>query len=124
MEFAIMAQSAHDAAVIARDMPRVKHHMKEAITSISELTYDEYRELKAECDANPYFKCTSSQEQRSFMDQLLPFIKPMPEKEIKREGKRNSAAFRRSKEREYLESMSSDIQMFWAYGQQLFVLEY
>lgn len=64
IEFAIRAESAKEAARIAREMPRVKHDHKDAIQSVLEITWEEYITLRQQNDADPYLQCKSVQEQR------------------------------------------------------------
>ena len=62
--FAIIAESAKEAARIAREMPRVKHDHKDAIQSVLEISQEEYIALRQQNDSDPYLQCKSVQEQR------------------------------------------------------------
>ena len=42
IDFAVSAKSAKEAAGIARNIPRVKHHWKNAIEEVREVTPEEY----------------------------------------------------------------------------------
>ena len=64
LTFAIRAESAKEAARIAREMPRVKHDHKDAIQSVLEISRGEYIALRQQNDADPYLQCKSVQEQR------------------------------------------------------------
>lgn len=64
MTFAIIAESAKEAARIAREMPRVKHDHKDAIQSVLEISREEYIALRQQNDADPYLHCRNVQEQR------------------------------------------------------------
>lgn len=64
MTFAIRAESAKEAAEIVRGMPRVKHHHKDAIRSVLEITQEEYITLRQQNAVDPYLQCKSVQEQR------------------------------------------------------------
>ena len=63
-DFFIVANSRREAAAIVRWMPRVKHHKKDAIFFVEEITFSEYREGRAIQEKNPYFKTTNSSEQK------------------------------------------------------------
>ena len=66
--FAIRARSAAEAASIARRMPRVKHHHKDAIKNVQEIDKNRYIAIIKENQQDPYFHCHSIQEQRSYME--------------------------------------------------------
>lgn len=68
ISFEVAANSAQEAAAIARWIPRVKHHHKDAILSVDEITKEEYIELKETNDSDPYLKACSKQEQNLFID--------------------------------------------------------
>ncbi len=69
-ELAVRAQSAKEAALIARNTPRVKHHNKFAVLSVELISLEEYRALKQKNRQDPYFHCHSVQDQR----ELLPDV--------------------------------------------------
>lgn len=62
--FAVMAETGKEAAAIVRNMPRVKHHHKDAIRSVEEISFDVFYALKANFRNDPYFHCHNIQEQR------------------------------------------------------------
>lgn len=65
IDFAVKARSKSEAATIAKYLPRVKHHHKDAILSVEEITYDEYVML---CNINyqdDYLACGNIQNQRA-----------------------------------------------------------
>lgn len=63
IKFAISAESAKEAAEIARQIARVKHHHKNAIKEVIEITVDEFLKLKAINDADPYLHAKNHREQ-------------------------------------------------------------
>ena len=65
--FAVMAATGKEAAAIVRDMPRVKHHHKDAIRSVEEISFDMFYELKEINKNDPYFQCRTIQEQRGIV---------------------------------------------------------
>ena len=63
-KFPTKALSASKAANRTRKFGRVKHHWKDAIISVRECTYEEYREQVLANNNDPYFHATCIQEQR------------------------------------------------------------
>lgn len=63
-EFAIKAKDGKEAAKVVRNIPRVKHHKKDAILNVVEITESEYEMIMLANSNDPYFKCTCIQEQR------------------------------------------------------------
>ena len=63
IKFAICAESAKEAAAIARQIARVKHHHKNAIKEVVEITVDEFCKLKAINDTDPYLHAKNHREQ-------------------------------------------------------------
>ena len=64
IDFPVMADSAKEAAARARQLPRVKHHHKDAILSVTEVSYSDYTD---QCNVNrydPYLQCRNIQDQR------------------------------------------------------------
>lgn len=64
--FFIRAESGSEAAAIARWIPRVKHHHKDAILSVEKTGYAEFKAGQTISHDNPYFNCHSRQEQGLF----------------------------------------------------------
>ena len=63
--FYVYAEDGREAADIVRWKPRVKHHDKEAIRSVKEITHEEYLVgLKSHYD-DPFFRSHSKQEQNA-----------------------------------------------------------
>ena len=93
IEFAIRAESAKEAARIARDMPRVKHNHKDAIQSVREISREEYIVLRQRNDSDPYLNCKSIQEQRlneAIYDRL---VEEDQEEERNREGRADTVYY-------------------------------
>ena len=63
IKFAICAETAKEAAAIARQIARVKHHHKNAIKEVVEITVDEFCKLKAINDIDPYLHAKNHREQ-------------------------------------------------------------
>ena len=82
--------------------------MKDAISSASEITEDEYLVLRDKNDKNAYLKCTSIQEQRMLCGDMSSLIHKIDEPRVVEKPNRGLVGFRRQKEREYLESLFED----------------
>ena len=63
IKFAICAESAKEAAAKARQIARVKHHHKNTIKEVVEITVDEFCKLKAINDTDPYLHAKNHREQ-------------------------------------------------------------
>ncbi len=62
--FYIRAESGKEAAKKARELPRVKHHHKDAIREVVEICFEDYLSGMQLNDSDMYFKSTSPKEQR------------------------------------------------------------
>lgn len=62
--FAIKASSGKEAAAIARQIPRVKHHHKDAIRYVIKIDKYRYEEIRMMNGIDPYLHCSNVQEQR------------------------------------------------------------
>lgn len=77
IELPIVAETAKEAALIARMAGRVKHHNKRAIENVRTISYLEYCDICSQNSRNPYFRAKNAQEQRlnccaeSLLDQVL-----------------------------------------------------
>lgn len=69
IDFPVAAENGKEAAKKARSIPRVKHHQKDAIINVKEVSYDEYIERFKINDNDEYLKCSNRQEQN-----LIPNI--------------------------------------------------
>ncbi len=63
--FPVIANSKKEAARIARSIPRCKHHHKDCIRDVTEVSYENFIKLKHENNRDPYLKCSCIQEQRT-----------------------------------------------------------
>lgn len=66
VDFGVAAQCKKEAAQIARHLPRVKHHHKDAIVEIKEVEYDTYKSRRAENSKLGYLKSKNIQDQRLY----------------------------------------------------------
>lgn len=65
VEFGVVATSKKEAAEKGRWIPRCKHHHKDCILEVKELSRSEFVELNKKNNQDPYLKCHSIQEQRT-----------------------------------------------------------
>jgi hypothetical protein len=68
--FHIKAENAKEAAAKGRQMPRVKHDHKDAILSVTQLSYEEFKAGCAKRDNTPYYHCTNKQEQSEVYENI------------------------------------------------------
>lgn len=66
--FAVNAESAKAAAAKARNFKRVKHHHKDAIRRVLEISFEEYSLLQLANSSDPYLQCKNIQQQREIED--------------------------------------------------------
>ena len=66
INFPIKATSKKEAACIARWIPRCKHHHKDCIRDVNEISYIEFEELMKRNNNDPYLLCKNIQEQRVY----------------------------------------------------------
>lgn len=83
--FAIEADSGKEAAEIAKNKPRVKHHHRDAIQQVTPIDSIRYQEISVMNSADPYFRCHSIQDQRAFCPDLdlLPEASTVEKRERK-----------------------------------------
>ena len=74
--FYVEAASGSDAAAIVRKRPRVKHDRKDAIISVNEISYCEYKKGCEEFNNDPYNLCQNKQEQLLIQWQITDRIMP------------------------------------------------
>ena len=68
--FAVRAETASEAAMVTRTMPRVKHDHKDAILSVREGDIFEYDHLRQGNRCDPYLQCRSRREQMMEYDAI------------------------------------------------------
>ena len=66
--FAVKAESKKAAAAKAREYKRVKHHHKDAIRQVIEISFEEYTQLRSFNEYDPYLQCKNVQQQRMIDD--------------------------------------------------------
>ncbi len=62
VDFPIKAISKSDAAQICKRKPKVKKHLKNAISSVSEISYEEFKEYLYKFQNNDYVKAHTKNE--------------------------------------------------------------
>jgi len=85
VEFPIKALNGREAAEIARFIPRVKHHHKDCIIQVTEVSFEEYIKIKEKNDADPYLTCHSIQDQELECPNLQLFKEPETEERKRKE---------------------------------------
>lgn len=92
----VRAESGKEASLIARYLPRVKHHHKDAILSVAEITYERFVDGQHENSIDPYFSCKSHQEQNLFLPEDSELILDEPEiaRQYKEQTKNRKKAYR------------------------------
>ena len=90
--FAVMATNGKEAARIAREFARVKHHQKYAIIDCYKITREEYERILEANKNDPYLKCKNIQEQRR-IDGFESRIIREPECRSFKRNKRERKAF-------------------------------
>ncbi|MBE6142332.1 MAG: hypothetical protein E7175_05830 [Erysipelotrichaceae bacterium] len=73
-ELPIIAKDAKEAANIARYKGRVKHHAKDAIRSVIEVTKEEFDKALIRYKSDPYFHVSSVQEQREKCPEIYDMV--------------------------------------------------
>lgn len=74
IDFPVRADSAKEAAAAARSLPRVKHHHKDAILSVVEVSYSDYEDQRLVNRYDPYLGCHCIQDQRIEYDAVYSRI--------------------------------------------------
>lgn len=94
--FYIKAENGKEAAKIVRNMPRVKHHHKDAIREVKQIKCEEFLYGKKIMSEDKYFKAHSSQEQKLFNCIKQEDIYP-EKREIRRRKTKNEKPWKRIK---------------------------
>jgi len=68
VKFAVKAKTSKEAADTVKKYGRVKRNHKNFISSVSEISYDEYRLLALENKYDPYLNAQSIQQQRAILN--------------------------------------------------------
>ena len=99
INFAIVAESKQQAADKVREEGRVKRNHKDFIKEIQEISFEEFMELKAQNDADPYLHCKNIQEQNRIVgfEERISVDEYNLAKLEKPTSKRASAKFRKKK---------------------------
>ena len=71
-EFPVKANNGKEAAHKVRNFPRVKHHHKDAILDVVEISIDKFYALISKNNEDPYFHCINVQEQRMYQETIYP----------------------------------------------------
>jgi hypothetical protein len=71
IRFAVRAKTASEAASVARGLPRVKHHHKDAILSVEEVDVSEYEDRHYVNSFDPYLLCKNKKAQMQEFDAIF-----------------------------------------------------
>lgn len=99
-EFGVIANSAKESAAFVRNAPRVKHHHKDAIRSVEEISYEEYIALKKSNSTDPFFLSHSRQEERNYSySRNIIYREEKEEKKYDRFERKQVALYKLQKEK-------------------------
>lgn len=118
IDFAIKAKSKKEAAAIAKRIPRVKHHKKDAIVDCVEITEEEFNEILMKNNEDLYLQCKNIQDQRKiegFESRILTNEIEVDVKALK-EARLARVAHKRNKYKELVEDSVQYMNEIWAYG--------
>lgn len=115
ISFPVIAENRKEAAEKVRSFARVKHHHKNAILQVWEISLDAYLQLKSENETDPYLHCKNIQEQRQIED-INSRICPIQEFEFwkSRKKKSSSAEYRQKKNRQLIMAHKRSLQEYYA----------
>ena len=105
--FYIECNSKKEAASIVRQLPRVKHHHKDAIINVAKINEDDFNKGRLENSNDPYFQATSSSEQRLTCTISLDEI--IKESENTKKKKKKAYQKRAILEKDLIKVMSNEI---------------
>lgn len=89
--FPVMAETGKEAAVIARQMPRVKHHHWDAILNCKKVNERLYKKQMRINDNDPYLQVKSKHEQNQIQDLIeIRLVVDNHQSEITMTNKRSS----------------------------------
>ena len=115
IEFGVIATSKKEAAEKARWIPRCKHHQKDCILDVKEITRSEFLELNEKNRHDPYLQCHSIQEQRKYdlSNRLVP--EPQWEEPYTRNKERSTYMYGKRNVRHPKQYMRNILKMQEAY---------
>ena len=70
IEFPIYAESMHDASQMCLHRPKVKKHLKNAITSVREVSFDTFKEVLADFRCNSFVRAHTKKETIPWLDRV------------------------------------------------------
>ena len=111
----IIADSGKEAAFKARMTPRVKHHKKDAILFVKEVSGVEYLVCLKEYRKDPYVKCKNIQDQR-MIENFNCRVKENEIEEREFRNKKESARFKNKKQQILIKEMKNKEKEYYYYG--------
>ncbi len=70
VDFPICAETMHDASQSCLQRPKVKRHLKNAISSVREVSFDDYQEERQAFNVNSYVRAHTKKETRVWLDEV------------------------------------------------------
>lgn len=116
IDFAVVADSAKEASHKVKEHARVKHHHKDVVKEVVEISFEEYMELRSKNDADPYLHCKSIQDQRNIVgfEERVELDAYNIAKIAKKTNKRDSLEYR-TKKIKLKEDSQTKSMMEWLY---------
>lgn len=118
--FGVIAENGREAARIARDIPRVKHHQKDCIISCRRISKEEFDEILQKNDEDPYLLCHSRQEQKQYdLSDRIVAIKHEDKKHHKTEKTKNVVCLGKNiirKPKSYIRNYIDDLEFDYNYN--------
>lgn len=115
ISFPIIAQTAKDAAAVARYIPRVKHDHKDAILDCVEIDEEEFRSICELNNQDPYLRCSNAQEQDNIID-FASRIEDEPsffsKKQRREDKKTRDVSYKIRKQKEADECLKNELSEF------------
>lgn len=88
--FAVLAESAKEAAYIVRYLPRVKHDHNDAIIDVREIDAERRNEILNINRQDPYFRCKNIQDQRKLCPDMEVFKEEKKDRTVSSKEETNS----------------------------------
>lgn len=112
IHFPIWANTAKDAAAIARNIPRVKHDHKDAVMSVKQVNWIAFEVQKVLNEFDPYLKVGSKYEQNAIMDLIADRIEYEDREQVFVPHKRDSVKYKLLKNSIRCAEMDNQIKLY------------
>ena len=100
IDFPVVAHSGRQAATIIRFTPRVKHHHKDAILNVQEVSYETYEAQRLVNQQDPYLNVSNKQDQNEAVLDLDTRMlrEERPRKEFSQSERKERIRYRQKRE--------------------------